>query len=394
MSPVVPDGVERPLRIAMVAPVAREVPPHGSGSIESVTSLLTEGLVARGHDVTLFATGASVTSARLHATFPQGYHRDTTLWPWELCELFNLAAAVERSAAFDVIHYQAEYSPTLLAFARLSTAPVLQTLHYAPVPSELAMWLRYPEVPFVAVSTVQARLLHGLNVVATIHHAVDPDDFVFRAAPGDYLLFLGRFLEGKGVLEAIEVARRSGMRLHLAAPPNDYYDEVVAPHVDGEAVVFAGEVSRREAAALLAGARALLYPVQSPEPFGLVLAEAMSCGTPVAAIGLGAVVELVDEGITGGIFESIDALVDGLPRVLALDRRCVRARAVERFSPSRMVDEYERVYRQLTEGRDRMWRPASAFAEATADRRSLRRRRSAGPLPAGPRRDRGAGGGG
>jgi glycosyltransferase involved in cell wall biosynthesis len=149
------------------------------------------------------------------------------------------------------------------------------------------------------------------------------------------------------VLEAIDVARRSGLRLLLAAPPNDYYDEVVAPLVDGQTVAFAGEVSPGEAAALLAGARALLYPVQAAEPFGLVLAEAMSCGTPVAALGLGAVGELVDDGVTGRIFPTVDALVDGLPRVLALDRQRVRARAVERFSPARMVDEYVSVYRQL-----------------------------------------------
>lgn len=338
---------DRPLRVAMVAPVAREVPPQGSGSIEAVTSLLTEGLVARGHDVTLFATGTSVTSATLHATFPQGYHRDTTLWPWELCELFNLAAAIERSAGFDVVHYQAAYSPILLAFGRLSAAPVLQTLHYAPAAPEVAMWSRYLDVPFVAVSGLQAQLLTGLNVVATIHHAVDTDVFRFRAVPDDYLLFLGRFVEGKGVLEAIHIARRTGLKLLLAAPPNDYYDEVVAPHVDGTSIVFAGEVNRDGAARLLGGARALLYPVQSAEPFGLVIAEAISCGTPVAALGVGAVPELVDKGVTGVIFASVDALVNGLPQVLALDRHVVRARAVERFSPTRMVEEYVAVYRQL-----------------------------------------------
>jgi hypothetical protein len=132
------ERLDRRLRIAVVAPVARPVPPPKEGSIETVTSLLTEGLVKRGHLVTLFATGQSVTSAALHATFAEGYHADTALWPWELCELFNLAGAVERAADFDVIHYQAEYSPMLLAFARLSVTPVLQTLHYAPAPSEEA----------------------------------------------------------------------------------------------------------------------------------------------------------------------------------------------------------------------------------------------------------------
>jgi len=341
------DRGDRRLRIGVVAPVARAVPPEKEGSIETVTSLLTEGLVACGHDVTLFATGESVTSATLHATFPRGYHADTTMWPWQLCELMNLAAAVERGADFDVIHYQAEYSPMLVAFARISLTPVVQTLHYAPAPTEVSIWSRYPEVPYIAVSEVQASLLAGLNVVATIHHAIDVDTFAFRRTPGDYLLFLGRFLERKGVLEAIDVARRAGLPLVLAGPQNEYYDETIAPLVDGRSVLFAGEVDRGEAAALLGGARALLYPVQEPEPFGLVLAEAMSCGTPVAALDLGAVGELVDDGVTGGVFNSLEELVAGLPRVLALDRLAVRQRAVERFSPSRMVDEYVSVYRQL-----------------------------------------------
>jgi glycosyltransferase involved in cell wall biosynthesis len=331
----------------MVAPVARTVPPVREGSIEAVTSLLTEGLVARGHQVTLFATGGSRTSATLHATFQEGYHTDTTMWPWELCELFNLSAAVERASAFDVIHYQAEYSPMLLAFARVSAAPVVQTLHHAPAPSEVAIWSRYPEVPFVAVSRVQAALLQGLNVVATIHHAIDVENFAFRAVPDDYLLFLGRFLERKGVLEAIEVAKRADLPLVLAGPPNEYYAQAVAPLVDGRSVRFVGEVGRTEAAALLGGARALVYPVREAEPFGLVLAESMACGTPVAALNLGAVTELVDDGVTGGVFPDPDALAKGLPAVLALNRHRVRERALQRFSPSRMVEEYVGVYRQL-----------------------------------------------
>ena len=189
-----------PLRIAIVAPVATSVPPARSGSIESATSLLTEGLVRRGHDVTLFATGSSVTSARLVATFPNGYRDDASLWPWELCELFNLSAAVERSADFDVIHYQSEYYPMSLAYSRLASVPLVQTVHHAPDPSEVALWSRYADAPFIAISREQARLLSGLSVVATIPHAVDLARFPFTESPEDYLVFLGRFTEGKGVL--------------------------------------------------------------------------------------------------------------------------------------------------------------------------------------------------
>jgi LmbE family N-acetylglucosaminyl deacetylase/glycosyltransferase involved in cell wall biosynthesis len=337
----------RLMRIALVGPVAQPIPPPRSGSVESVTALLADGLVSQGHDVTLFATGSSVTSAKLHATFPLGYHEDTDLWPWELCELWNLSAAVERAGDFDIIHYQAEYAPTSLAFTRISSTPVVVTLHHAPTPPEVALWSRYPEAPFVAISDVQERLLSGLNVVETIHHAVDTDSYVPHPQPEDYLIFLGRFTEGKGVLQAIEVAHRSDLRLVLVAAENEYYAEVVAPLVDGTRVVYAGELGLTDKVRLLGRARALLYPLQSSEPFGLVIAEAMACGTPVAALRRGAVDEIVDDGVTGEVFDTLDDLVEGLPRVLALDRGGVRSRAAERFGPDRLVAAHVRVYSRL-----------------------------------------------
>jgi glycosyltransferase involved in cell wall biosynthesis len=346
------------MRIAMVGPVAQPIPPPGSGSVETVTALLTDGLVARGHDVTLFASGSSNTTARLHATFPLGYHEDDSLWPWELCELFNLAAAVERATEFDIIHYQAVFAPISLAFTRLSPTPVLVTLHHAPTPPEVALWSRCAEAPFVAISADQKSRLASLNVVATIHHAVDTDAYVFEPQPEDYLLFLGRFTEGKGVLQAIEVARRTGQRLLLAAAENDYYRRVVAPMIDGRDVVYAGEVDGAEKVALLGAARALLYPVQSGESFGLVLPEAMACGTPVAALRCGASSEIVDHGVTGGLFDSLDSLVDGLPDVLALDREGVRKRAVERFGLDRMVEAHVDAYARLVSERQSVERPA------------------------------------
>lgn len=338
------------LRIAIVAPVATSVPPLKSGSVETMTSLLTEGLVDRGHQVTLFATGSSKTRATLHATFAGGYRDDVDLWPWELCELFNLSAAVERARDFDVIHYQAEYYPMSLAFARLCSTPIVQTLHHAPSAPEVALWSRYPEVPFVAVSLEQARLLAPLTVAAVVPHGIDTSAYTFSRDPEGYLLFLGRFTEGKGVLQAIEIARRVGMPLKLAAAENEYFAETIAPHVDGHHVIYAGEVEHRDKVALLGGARALLYPVQAGEPFGLVLAEAMACGTPVAALDRGAVRELVDDGTTGGIFATVDDLVAGLPGVMALDRRRVRDTAVRRFGIDRMVDGYADVYRALRRG--------------------------------------------
>ncbi len=341
----------RQLRIAQVGPVATSIPPPGSSSVELFTSSLTEGLVARGHRVTLFATGTSRTSADLHATLARGYGEDPSAWPWELCELLNLSAALERASEFDVIHYQAISWPISLPLTRLAAVPLVQTVHHAPSRDEIALWSHYPEAPFVAISHAQAALLAGLNVVATIHHSVDPEAFTFSSTPRDYLLYLGRFTEGKGVLQAIEVARRTGLPLILAAAENDYYRTTVAPHVDGIRVTYAGEVGHAAKVALLGGARALLYPVQTGEPFGLVLTEAMACGTPVAALDRGAVHEIVEDGITGGVFSSLDQMVEGLAGVIALDRATVRARTVARFGVEKMIDAYEELYAQLAAGK-------------------------------------------
>jgi glycosyltransferase involved in cell wall biosynthesis len=341
----------KPLRIGHVGPVATSIPPPKSGSVQLMTSLLNEGLVARGHDVTLFATGDSRTKAKLHAMFPRGYWHDHDMWPWELYEMMNLAAAVERSSDFDIIHFQAAYYPMSLPFTRLAQVPLVQTLHHSPSESEVKLWNNYPEAPFVAISNEQARLLKGLNVAGIVLHGVDTDRFRFQEVPDDYVLFLGRFTEGKGPLQAVEVARRLGLRLILAAADEPYYRDVIAPHVDGKQIVYFGEADFAAKVKLYGGARALLYPIQAPEPFGLVLAEAMACGTPVAALDRGAVREVVDDGVTGIVFENLDGLIDGLDRVCALNRRRVRDHAVARFGIDRMVDEYVAVYRRIVEAR-------------------------------------------
>ena len=339
------------MRIAHIAPVATTIPPPKSGSVETMTSLLTEGLVARGQDVTLFATADSTTTAKLCAIYPHGYWHDENMWPWELYEMLNLAAAVERAHEFDVIHYEAAYYPMSLAFTRLSPVPIIQTLHHSPSEAEVRLWSHYPEAPFVAISHEQARLLAGLNVISTVLHGIDTDRFAFCDNPDDYLLFLGRFTAGKGVLQAIEIAKRVGMRLILAAAEEDYYHAVVAPHVDGRRVVYYGEADFDAKVKLYGGARALLYPIQAREPFGLVLAEAMACGTPVAALDRGAVREIVDDGVTGMVFQDLEQMANDLPRLFDLNRRRVRDRAVERFGVERMVREYLDVYRRIAEAR-------------------------------------------
>jgi glycosyltransferase involved in cell wall biosynthesis len=262
-------------------------------------------------------------------------------------ELLNVAAACERAADFDVIHYQGAYFPMSIAFSRLIQTPVVQTLHHQPHASELQLLRAYPEARYVALSQHQAAALHGLQHVSVIPHGLDTQRFPFHEQPDDYIAFLGRFTPGKGALAAISAARSCGKRLLMAAAENDYYREQIAPHVDGTQIQFLGELDFAAKTQLLAHARALIYSVQEPEPFGLVLIEAMACGTPVAALRCGAVSELVPEGIAGYSFADLDQLVRGLPHVYDLDRTKVRAYAQQHFDASTMVARHERLYQTL-----------------------------------------------
>jgi glycosyltransferase involved in cell wall biosynthesis len=338
----------RPLRVGLIGPVATRIPARKQGSVELVTSLLCDGLVDRGHDVTLFSVAKTQTRAKLHAIFDEGYWDDPHgMWPWEMCELYNVAAAFERHTEFDVIHYQGAYFPMSAAFSRLCPVPVVQTIHHQPVPGERMLFQKYPETHYVTLSRFHERAMSGLPHVHTVMHGLDTHNFALGEAPEDILVFLGRFTAGKGALAAIDIARRTHTRLLMAAPDTEYYRSHVAPHVDGDLVQYLGELDFAAKTALLRRARALLYPVQEGEPFGLVLVEAMASGTPVAALRCGAVPEIVEDGVSGYAFESTEELIAGLPRVYALDRINVRAHAVARFDARRMVDDYERLYERL-----------------------------------------------
>ena len=342
--------MSRRLRIALVAPVAVALPPQGSRSVALLTSLLAERLVARGHDVTLFATADSTTTARLHATHANGYEQDPAMWPWQMFELLNIAAAVERAAAFDLIHYQADDQPFSLAFARVCPVPLLHTVHHWPAAEELALWRTYPDALFTAVSDSQAQAMTGLTIVGVVPNGIDVDAFPLqRHADDGHVLFVGRFTEGKGAAQAVAIARQAGMPLVLAGPENGFYRNHLQALVDGRQVIYAGAVEHARMHALYGRARALLYPVQQAEPFGLVLAEAMACGTPVAALDRGAVAEVVTDGVSGGVFESVEALAAGLPAVCALARHDVRADVVPRLGADRMAEGYEVLYARVVE---------------------------------------------
>lgn len=334
------------LRIAQIAPVARAVAPDSPSSIEQLVALLCEGLARRGHDVTLFATAGSNVGVPVHSVYASGYLDDTTLWKnWEFHEVCNAAAAFERD--FDVIHSHSYHYA--LPFAGLSRgAALVSTYHVNPDPDILCAYARHPQVHVVAVSDHHRSKFAGLDGVTTILNGVDTSGFPFSPEGGDYLLFLGHLIEKKGPVEGIAVARAAGMPLVMAGAAGDYYDQHVAHLVDGEEVRHIGKVvDPAQRNRLLAGAAALLFPSVRAEPFGLVLVEAMACGTPIAALDRCAVPEIVTPGVSGHYAADVAGLAALLPDVVALDRAGVRAEAVARFDAARMVDDHEAFYREL-----------------------------------------------
>ena len=338
------------MRIAQISTMASPVRRHGSHSIEHLVWLLTEQLVKLGHDVTVFAAAGSQTSGRLVETMPGPYATEGSLSNWQTCETINLARAIAQSGEFDVLHSHAYLWG--LPFAPLSKAPIVHTLHVQPYDDEMQLWSQCPDATVTAISRFQWQAYPALRPAGVVYHGVEPDEFTFRKDPRDYLCFLGRVVAGKGARAAAHVARALGVRLVIAGPRNEYFERYVEPLVDGKRVEYVGAVAGRERDQLLGGARALLYPVQRPEPFGLVQVEAMMCGTPVAALRIGAVSEVVDEGVTGATASSVNRLADAVRVALQLDRAAVRRRAVERFSADRMARDYLKIY-EATAGKGR-----------------------------------------
>jgi glycosyltransferase involved in cell wall biosynthesis len=337
------------LRIGQIAPISAPVAPDTGSSIEQIVSLLTEELVRRGHEVTLFACGESQTSARLHAVYPRSFYADDELWNWELHDQLNAAAAFERAEEFDVIHSHAYHFA--LPFTRLVRTPVVHTYHVSINADITRAYSRFPEARVVAISDYQRQKMKGLLDVPVIHHGIDVDGHPSRRHPGDYLIFVGRMIPEKGPLEAIALAEATGLPLVLVGPPSDYFHAHVEPRIDGDCVRYAGAMGPAARNELLADAAALVYPLTVSEPFGMVPIEAMACGTPVAALAAGAVPELVDVGVTGYHATDLESLVRLIPDVLALDRARVRETAARRFDYRRMTDEYEEVYERALAAR-------------------------------------------
>jgi glycosyltransferase involved in cell wall biosynthesis len=334
------------MRIAVLAPVSWRVPPRHYGPWELFASLLTEGLVARGHDVTLFASGDSVTSAHLASAIPRGWSEDSGVDP-KVAECLHISQVFERAAEFDIIHNGFDFLP--LSYAALVDTPMVTTIHGFSSPLIVPVYAKYNAgSSYVAISDADRH--PALDYVATIHHGIDTDAFALHPAPTEsYLAFFGRIHPDKGVVQAIDTAEAAGLPLRMAGIIQDqgYFDREVAPRIDGDRVQFLGPMRAEDRASFLGGAVALLHLIDFEEPFGFSVVEAMACGTPVIAFDRGSMRELIDDGTTGAVVPDVAAAAGAVARVAALERSSIRSVAVSRFSHHRMVDEYVTVYERI-----------------------------------------------
>lgn len=334
------------MKIAQISTVSAPVGPASWGSVEAHVWLLARELTKLGHEVTVFGIEGSETTGELAVTLPGPYGAPGSPDDWQLCEWINLGRAMEEAPRFDVLHSHAYLWG--LPWHRVSAAPMAHTLHIVPDENSARLRELWPDACVTAVSHHQWSEYPQHPPSAVIPHGLDREQFTFREQPEDYVCYLGRFVSGKGPLHAIETARRLGLRLLLAGPENPYFREKIKPLVDGRNVEYVGCVRGADRDRLLGGARALLYPIQYPESFGLVLAEAMLCGTPVAATHLGAVPEVVDPEMTGCLAACMDEFPNAVRRALELNRRHIRQHAERRFSAETMAQGYLRVYQQLS----------------------------------------------
>lgn len=327
-------------RIAVLSPVAWRTPPRQYGAWETVAGNITEGLVSRGWDVTLFATGDSVTRAHLHAVVDRGYEEDPAIDP-KVAEYLHISEAFEHAAEFDLIHSHCDFMA--LSYSRLVKTPVLTTIHGFSSPRIMPVYEKYRDGYFVSISNSDRA--PGLNYLATVYNGIDLSLYPMQETGGDHLIFLGRIHPDKGVHLAIEVARLSGLPLLIAGIIQDrtYFREQVEPHLD-QAIRYIGPVDVPGKNALFARARALLHLTTIPERFGLVLAEANAAGVPVIAMDLGSCREVIQDGQTGFLVNNVHQAVEALERLGEIDRNACRQRVQQCFSIETMVEAYERVY--------------------------------------------------
>jgi len=338
------------VRIAQVAPLFESVPPKLYGGTERVVSYLTEELVKLGHDVTLFASGDSVTSARLISCCEKSLRLDTSVRDQLAYQVMMLEEVAKRAAHFDVVHYHIDYFHFPLS--RRQSVPQLTTLHgRLDLPELVPLYLEYREMPVVSISDAQRTPLPHANWIATVHHGLPEDLLHFHPEPGRYLAFVGRISPEKRVDRAIEIARRAGIELKIAAKVDAadraYFEAVIEPLLSGPYVEYVGEIGEKEKDEFLGNAMALLFPIDWPEPFGLVMIEALATGTPVIAFAGGSVSEVIEDGVTGCIVRDVPGAVAAVERIAGFDRAVCRKSFETRFSARRMASDYVAVYEKV-----------------------------------------------
>ena len=331
-------------RIAMLSPIAWRTPPKAYGAWETVVSNITEGLVARGWDVTLFATADSITTAKLSATISKGYEEDSSVDP-HIVSCLHISEVFERASEFDLIHNHFDFLP--LTYSRLVSTPVLTTIHGFSSPQIMPVYYKYKNGYFVSISNSDR--VEGLNYLATIYNGINLKEFTFSETPGDALLVYGRIHPEKGFHLAIEVAKKSGRRLIIAGFVQDrrYFEEEIALHVDGKNIEYVGTVSVEGRDDLLKKAYAVLHLNTIPERFGLVMAESMAAGVPVIAMDLGSCREVIADGKTGFLVNDVGEAIQAVEKIPDISRQACRQRVEENFSLDIMVENYEKVYHQI-----------------------------------------------
>ena len=338
------------MRIAQVAPLYESVPPRLYGGTERVVHYLTEELVRAGHNVTLFGSGDSVTSARLVSACPVALRLSSTRFDDLALHLALLEKVYQVADRFDVIHFHLDYLH--FPVSRRHNVPHLTTLHgRLDTPGLNVLYREFSEIPLVSISNAQRRPLPAANWQATVHHGLPLDLLSMGDGSGGYLAFLGRISPEKGIERAIEISRRAKMPLKIAAKidmaDQEYYELHVRSLFDTENVEYIGEISESEKERFLGNASALLFPIDWPEPFGLVMIEAMSCGTPVIAFDRGSVGEVIDHGVTGFVVNNVEEAVEAVHQIRAIRRDVCRATFESRFSASRMASDYVDIYARL-----------------------------------------------
>ncbi len=343
------------MRIAQVAPLWERVPPPAYGGIELVVGMLCEELVRRGHEVTLFASGDSITSAKLESVHPQALRLDTTIKDYGIYEMLQLGWIYERAKEFDIIH--SHMGCAALPYANLVKTPTVHTLHGTFSPDNEKLFFKERRQHYVSISESQREPRLNLNCVATVYNGIDPDIYEFHPTPQEppYLAFLGRMSPEKGPHLAIEIAKRSGWHLKMAGKVDvvdrEYFRTEIEPHIDGKQIEFLGEANHVQKNLLMGQAVATLFPITWREPFGLVSIESMAAGTPVIAIALGATPEIIAHGKTGFLCSNVEECIAAIAPATQLSRYACREYVANKFSAQGMTDGYEAVYRQILSDR-------------------------------------------